>query len=396
MTATQSRFVNVELIGIDSALNDGFSEPVGRCDEYHVGKPRLGIEREHHAAGADVAAYHMLHADGQGDGTMIETLVDAIGNGPIVVERGVNLVHCRHQAIEAAHIEERLLLPGERGVRQILGRGRRANGHREVRPAVRSPWHPSFRLSPRPVAAGSGVAMIHLRICSPSLASLSDVIHVEPLENRRNSPGEAVLTKKIPICLRRRCKSAGNPYAESGKVPDHFPQRCVLAADDVQCLRARVARGGLRRVPSQPPLCCCGGRGQSLKDGRESNQGVMNRRTVFFVSDQTGVTAETLGRSLLTQFEAHEFDQVTVPFIDSVDKADEVVRRINAVAVEQGSRPIVFSTSCQGRIARAVHHGIGTIPGFLRGFPVAAGARTPDKVIAYHRPRAWHEGFRCL
>lgn len=68
------------------------------------------------------------------------------------------------------------------------------------------------------------------------------------------------------------------------------------------------------------------------------------RRTVFFVSDQTGVTAETLGRSLLTQFEPHDFDQVTVPFIDSVDKADEVVRRINAVAAEEGLRPIIFST----------------------------------------------------
>lgn len=69
-----------------------------------------------------------------------------------------------------------------------------------------------------------------------------------------------------------------------------------------------------------------------------------NRRTVFFVSDQTGVTAETLGRSLLTQFEGYEFDQVTLPFIDSIDKADEVVRRINAAAAEQGARPLVFST----------------------------------------------------
>ncbi len=75
-----------------------------------------------------------------------------------------------------------------------------------------------------------------------------------------------------------------------------------------------------------------------------------NRRTVFFVSDQTGVTAETLGRSLLTQFEGHDFDQVTVPFIDSIDKADEVVRRINAVAVEQGKRPIVFSTLVQDEL----------------------------------------------
>ena len=75
-----------------------------------------------------------------------------------------------------------------------------------------------------------------------------------------------------------------------------------------------------------------------------------NRRTVFFVSDQTGVTAETLGRSLLTQFEGHEFDQVTVPFIDSIDKADEVVRRINAVAIEEGRRPIVFSTLVQDEL----------------------------------------------
>ncbi len=29
----------------------------------------------------------------------------------------------------------------------------------------------------------------------------------------------------------------------------------------------------------------------------------MDRRTVFFVSDQTGVTAETMGHSLLTQFD---------------------------------------------------------------------------------------------
>jgi hypothetical protein len=48
----------------------------------------------------------------------------------------------------------------------------------------------------------------------------------------------------------------------------------------------------------------------------------MKRRTVFFVSDQTGVTAETMGHSLLTQFEGLEFRQVTLPFIATVDKAE--------------------------------------------------------------------------
>ena len=53
----------------------------------------------------------------------------------------------------------------------------------------------------------------------------------------------------------------------------------------------------------------------------------MSRRTVFFVSDQTGVTAETLGHSLMTQFEGLEFRPVTLPFVSSLDKAHEAVRR---------------------------------------------------------------------
>ncbi|HEY5102445.1 MAG TPA: pyruvate, water dikinase regulatory protein [Steroidobacteraceae bacterium] len=72
----------------------------------------------------------------------------------------------------------------------------------------------------------------------------------------------------------------------------------------------------------------------------------MSRRTVFFVSDQTGVTAETMGHSLLTQFEGQEFREVTLPFVSSVDKAEDAVRRINRAA-EEGPRPIVFSTLVQ-------------------------------------------------
>ena len=58
----------------------------------------------------------------------------------------------------------------------------------------------------------------------------------------------------------------------------------------------------------------------------------VSRRTVFFVSDQTGVTAETLGHSLMTQFEGLEFRSVTLPFVSDLDKAHEVVRRINLAA----------------------------------------------------------------
>jgi len=71
---------------------------------------------------------------------------------------------------------------------------------------------------------------------------------------------------------------------------------------------------------------------------------VGNKRTVFFVSDQTGVTAETMGHSLLTQFDGLDFRPVTLPFISTVDKAEEAVTKINAVALEDGARPVVFST----------------------------------------------------
>ncbi len=76
----------------------------------------------------------------------------------------------------------------------------------------------------------------------------------------------------------------------------------------------------------------------------------MTRRTVFFVSDQTGVTAETMGHSLLTQFEGLEFRPVTLPFVSSIDKAQEAVRKINHAAAEEGLRPIIFSTLVQDEL----------------------------------------------
>jgi [pyruvate, water dikinase]-phosphate phosphotransferase / [pyruvate, water dikinase] kinase len=73
----------------------------------------------------------------------------------------------------------------------------------------------------------------------------------------------------------------------------------------------------------------------------------MSHRTVFFVSDQTGVTAETMGHSLLTQFGGLAFRQVTLPFVSTIDKAEEAVRRIDATGVAEGVRPVVFSTLVQ-------------------------------------------------
>jgi regulator of PEP synthase PpsR (kinase-PPPase family) len=67
-------------------------------------------------------------------------------------------------------------------------------------------------------------------------------------------------------------------------------------------------------------------------------------RTVFFVSDGTGITAETLGHSVMTQFEPVRYRKIRIPFVDTADKAREVVERINETRFKDGKRPIVFSS----------------------------------------------------
>lgn len=81
-------------------------------------------------------------------------------------------------------------------------------------------------------------------------------------------------------------------------------------------------------------------------------------RTVFFVSDGTGITAETFGHSVLTQFDLR-FRQIRLPFIDSVDKAHEAARRINDSFQSEGKRPIVFSTLVKAELSDIIRRTYG-------------------------------------
>jgi len=67
-------------------------------------------------------------------------------------------------------------------------------------------------------------------------------------------------------------------------------------------------------------------------------------RIVCFVSDRTGVTAETLGHSLLSRFSGRAFNTVTMPFVLNVTQAKGVVARIDALGADQHTKPIVFCT----------------------------------------------------
>lgn len=83
------------------------------------------------------------------------------------------------------------------------------------------------------------------------------------------------------------------------------------------------------------------------------------KRTAFFISDGTGLTAEGLGNSLLAQFEKIEFERITVPYIDDEEKARELVARINKVAEEDDARPVVFDTIVQANIRSIISEANG-------------------------------------
>lgn len=75
-------------------------------------------------------------------------------------------------------------------------------------------------------------------------------------------------------------------------------------------------------------------------------------RPVYIVSDGTGITAEALARSVLSQFEL-EFKKIHLPFIDTAEKANEAMQRINAENANR-KRPIVFSTLVKPELSNIV------------------------------------------
>ena len=82
----------------------------------------------------------------------------------------------------------------------------------------------------------------------------------------------------------------------------------------------------------------------------------MHQRTVFFVSDGTGITAETFGNAIFAQFEV-KARHVRLPFVDTVDKAHQAVRQINHTGVADGNKPIVFTTLVNMEVLKVIQDG---------------------------------------
>jgi regulator of PEP synthase PpsR (kinase-PPPase family) len=90
-------------------------------------------------------------------------------------------------------------------------------------------------------------------------------------------------------------------------------------------------------------------------------------RTVFFVSDGTGITAETFGHAVLTQFDLR-FRQIRMPFIDTVEKAHAAAQRINEAFKAEGKRPIIFSTLIQSELSKIIDQSNGMVMDLIQTF----------------------------
>ena len=106
------------------------------------------------------------------------------------------------------------------------------------------------------------------------------------------------------------------------------------------------------------------------------------QRTVFFISDGTAITAETLGHSLITQFPDVQFEQVRLPFVDTEEKCLEAVVAINDVGRRDGAPPLVFNTIVDQGLCRIINASEGVILDLFATFlaPMEAALGTP------HRP----------
>ncbi len=79
------------------------------------------------------------------------------------------------------------------------------------------------------------------------------------------------------------------------------------------------------------------------------------KRTVIYLSDGTGITAETLGHGLLAQFEGIEFKPLRFPFVDNEQKSRDCLARINEISGREGVRPIVIMTQTNADLSALMH-----------------------------------------
>ncbi len=135
-----------------------------------------------------------------------------------------------------------------------------------------------------------------------------------------------------------------------------------------------------------------------------TNQTLCNR-TIFFVSDGTGITAETFGNAILAQFSL-EASHIRLPFTDTVDKAHQAVRQINHTAEVDGSKPIVFTTLVNMEVLQVIIEGckekcmlLDMFGTFVNPLEVELGIKSNHRIGRFSdvsKSKAYHDRIEAI
>ena len=193
-------------------------------------KSRFGVERKHHAARCLVRAHHLHDADRKADLQVIEAVLVAIDDGTVGEHRGEALPAGLEQIVQATHIEEALMLPGEACGGQILRRGRTAHGHGHSCTVLALQATVVFgKQRLHPVGAGGGMDD------RPGLGRRGgqpgDIVAAHALQQRLQARPGIRRRQGVAVEAGRQGKSVGDLHALGRQGGIHLAQRGVLAAD---------------------------------------------------------------------------------------------------------------------------------------------------------------------
>jgi hypothetical protein len=129
----------------------------------------------------------------------------------------------------------------------------------------------------------------------------------------------------------------------------------------------------------------------------------MHNRTVFFVSDGTGITAETFGNAILAQFEI-QARHIRLPFIDTDEKAHHAVEQINHAAEKEGMKPIVFTTLAKDELLDILTTGANALlmdmfSTFVKPLEVELGMKSNHRIGRFSdisKSKAYHDRIEAI
>ncbi len=248
-------FEHVPLVGVHRALDHVLAQAPGPGDVDGVPESGLGVDGEHDPAAGQIGADHLLHCDGQVDREVVEVFVFAVADGPVGEQGGEAAAAGVQQVLHAPDVQVGLLLAGEAGVGQVLGRGRRAHGHVAALAVL---------------VLQIGVGLLHrlaqvpgeLQVADqgPDLgAAVAQVVHVRGVEVGEDVPDAvqgAGSVQEAPVSFGRDGEAVRDVHVLFGQVAVHFAQAGVLAAHDINVVVGQVLQPddvGVLLVHGGPP-----------------------------------------------------------------------------------------------------------------------------------------------